>query len=629
MTNTGRRQVTTCHFRLISLALVLTFASTLRIQGSEPVPLADKILVVEGQLFDHNGSGVAEVKVSLLRKPASDDAKPIATAGTNHYGDFKIYHHGPLTGEFVVLFQKPGYAEIRRDIAIIPNEPPPFVDTQLTGGLALSGTVRDLLEQSPIAGAAVRVTAAGFQMNVTTDENGAFQAPGLPPGRGSVRVDAQGFARHTRIVESVAEAEPLLIELSPERVVHIEVVDAGGRPIAAANIECLDATRDDYRAMVSDEHGKAEIRGLALENTTLLLRVSHRDFVSDADFSRKLDLPPDVPQSSHRVTLAAAGRVSGRITDAESQHPLRGARITAGGDLNSNQPRAWADFDGAYTLVGVPPGDTVITVYLAGYAPQLDSVAVASGQEASLDFALGPSKQAGGIVVDADGKPIARAYLFATAWRGYATLGVQALTGADGRFLLEDIPNDEFGIGILAQGFEPPDAQSIQPGKDDHRFELTARVGRSARPELKVGDPFPALEMVTLGGDPLTTADLKGKTVLIEFWATWCGPCVIEIPHLVKASEALSNRKDFQILSISLDFDQDDKRVRKFVKDKKMNWTHVVGKKGGAEGAADLCGVSGIPATFLIGPDGVLLARDLGGPTLKDQLLGFLKTKKP
>ena len=129
--------------------------------------------------------------------------------------------------------------------------------------------------------------------------------------------------------------------------------------------------------------------------------------------------------------------------------------------------------------------------------------------------------------------------------------------------------------------------------------------------------------MTTLDGKVVRLAGLRGKTVLIDFWATWCVPCVAELPHMANLYAEFGSRKDFAMIGISLDEDLD--ALRDFVKKRKMTWPQVAGEDGGAAVAAERFGVVGIPAVFIIAPDQTVAAKDVYGKELVKTVERVLK----
>jgi len=129
-----------------------------------------------------------------------------------------------------------------------------------------------------------------------------------------------------------------------------------------------------------------------------------------------------------------------------------------------------------------------------------------------------------------------------------------------------------------------------------------------------VGDKM-EMQFTSLDGKKVDLNDMKGKVILIDFWATWCGPCIAELPNVIDAYEKYHD-EGFEIIGISLDNAKDENKLKQFVKDKNMSWPQAFDGKGWQNSLAKKFGITSIPATFLIGKDGKVASSNLRGPAL-------------
>jgi peroxiredoxin len=163
----------------------------------------------------------------------------------------------------------------------------------------------------------------------------------------------------------------------------------------------------------------------------------------------------------------------------------------------------------------------------------------------------------------------------------------------------------------------PASAKESKSGKTMteklNRARITG-IGRTA-PEFSQNDTL---------GNPVSLTSFRGKYLLVDFWASWCGPCRKENPNVVKAFNKYKE-KGFTILGVSLDQPNAKDRWMKAIHDDQLTWTHVSDLQYWKNAVAVQYGVQAIPQNFLIDPAGKIIAKNLRGEDLDKKLAELMK----
>lgn len=459
-------------------------------------------------------------------------------------------------------------------------------DVRMKKGSGPSGVVRKP-DGTPAAGVAVfmgpvpgRIVLKNGNSNaretkyVRADENGAFAFSPLYPEFRLAVIDEAGYV----IRECTLDEDSYDLELAPPATIDGEVV-IGGEPSA---YERLKITFDaSYNAGLEMEHGantdpdgRFMLAGLppGEAKIELLQNTGNQDASVD---TKLVDL-----KRGERVRVLVGGN---------------GRAVTGRVDFPEDLPSDFDHRSQPFMIVSVPPE-----------LPVPDDV-------------------------DRNDREAFQAWY--TEWlatnEGRAYRESQRVLTAeiqsDGTFRLPYLAPGDYGASwrLVARDGE-------RLGKVDQRFSVSTGKGEldlgvipvEAVHYVKVGDDAPLFEVASLDGAPVKLEDFRGKYVLLDFWATWCGPCIGETPNLVEVFKRFGGDGRFAMIGLSL-----DDRVKEpldYTTKNEMNWTQLFLGEWSATPVPDEYGVEGIPTIMLLGPDGKVVETNLRGPGIADAVAKHL-----
>jgi thiol-disulfide isomerase/thioredoxin len=199
------------------------------------------------------------------------------------------------------------------------------------------------------------------------------------------------------------------------------------------------------------------------------------------------------------------------------------------------------------------------------------------------------------------------------------------------RKFLADWPNSESGRGMLPTFVTLKMKTAAAPTEEEALATFADSPNRHARDYVKdrlrffelSKEPF-ELAFTALDGREVDLQKLRGKVVLIDFWATWCGPCIAELPN-VKQVYTEYHDKGFEIVSVSLDAERDRQKFIDLVAEEGATWPQRFEGKGWKDALVAKYTISGIPAMFLLDQDGMLVSTNARGPKLGSEVKRLLK----
>lgn len=196
-------------------------------------------------------------------------------------------------------------------------------------------------------------------------------------------------------------------------------------------------------------------------------------------------------------------------------------------------------------------------------------------------------------------------------------LGYYQTTANNPAFKIEALDDEQVGKIVNDLYAKFPTHQGLAGIKKSLDAQLQRNAGM-------VGREAPEITLPDVNGKEVKLSSFRGKYVLVDFWASWCGPCRHENPNVVKAYNQFKN-KNFTILGVSLDKPGEKDKWLKAIKDDKLDWTQVSDLKYWNSDVVLMYNIEGIPYNVLVDPNGKVIAESLRGEALEAKLQEVLK----
>ena len=587
-------------------------------------PPIDHLSTISGKVIDQrDGHPVANMGIWV----EYDDGEVHAGTMTDENGRYRVE---VTPGVYRVRIASKNAAE-PVTVEAKPEDKIEDIDLLLLNSRRISGLVIDKFD-NPIANAVVVILDDSSEDQrlspqvVTTEANGKFEGWQVSGPKATFEVAAKGYTQIAREVKNAIE-EQVEISLKKGTTFRGRVVDELDKPIAWARVgpgPPPDPEKKVYTllALPFQRNTYTDASGLFTLNDVAggHIWVSHPE---TGMVNQKVMPADDVIDI--RVERLRLYSVSGVVSLTGVPVERLTVRTIALNGAESRPQISRPDANGTYRQEGLEPGKYHISVSapekeerigpkIVIHRPVQSQMLVIKDRDVTLNFEpLGDARITG--VATYKGQPISEVYVSSRVLADDPLKSVPASstqTDKGGQFELRDLPYAQIEIrfySIPNSGKRWSKVDTIDlTNKKELRYFTELKI--EERPTLSLGDIAPEFEARQLNGSTFRLADYWGKkAVLIDFWATWCSPCVDEIPTIKRIAETYRDQ-GLEVVGVSLD--RDEKALRDFVEKEKLSYVQVFDKEK-AQAIAKSYGVWGIPSVFLLNKNGVINALKLRG----------------
>jgi peroxiredoxin/5-hydroxyisourate hydrolase-like protein (transthyretin family) len=582
---------------------------------------------LSGVVLDSSGRPAPETTITRNHEWRN----PAATLTTGEDGRFKIANLRP--GEMILTFQAMGRAAQTRQLTL--SNGMPELRIEMKPGNLFQGRVVDETGK-PIAGARAQLDRLDlgpleYDWSAVADEQGRFLWDSAPDGGHPYYFSASGY-RPRAEPDLTADGRDKIISLrrakeGDKTIIDGHVTDVGSKaPITKFSVYLKEfkggmVAHSQRTVSATNGHYSVEVDPASIGCMIEIAAAGYAPEMSDRRSCRDGDQRLD-------FALEKGEGMSGTVYLADGK-PAAGAEVAVCSE-EEGATLGHGHFNDRFqrTIVAADDNGEFLVPQTAG-AQSICAVGEAGFAETNIDGVKGPFRITlaswGTVegVATAGGKLLQGEEIALLRNSGQPGVSVnredyRLKTEVDGAFVFSNVPPGNVALfRVVSNRYVAPQFLDVKAGQMTSAANLDFDLGEADVPlkkALKPGDIAPPFEIKTVDGQALRLSDFRGKYVLLDFWATWCGPCVGETPHLKAAYDAFGGGGHFVMIGLSLD--NTVSAPASYARKNNIKWVQGFLGSWSNSSVTPLYGVDAIPSIFLIDPEGRIIERDLRGDAI-------------